>query len=128
MNPTIVNFIIRICFFTGVLFGLHILILDYLEFALFDNKIVLAYLVNLFLAILIFCLLFIFKKKFKDQLGFIFVLGSMVKFALFFLLFYGSYYEDGSIQRQEFFAFFAPYILTLVIEVFSLSKWLNKLE
>lgn len=128
MSPAIFNFLFRIIFFSVVVFGLHILVLDYLELPLFANKIILAYAVNVILAIIIFQFLYIFREKFKNRIGFLFVFGSMLKFALFFILFNGSYRADGIIERPEFFAFFTPYALTLVIEVFSLSKWLNKLQ
>jgi hypothetical protein len=128
MSSTIVNFLFRITFFSGVVFGLHILVLDYLELPLFDNRIILAYAVNVILAIIIFQFLYIFREKFKNRIGFLFVFGSMLKFALFFILFNSLYRADGIIERPEFFAFFTPYALTLVIEVFSLSKWLNKLQ
>lgn len=99
-----------------------------MELPLFADKIVLAYIVNVVLAIIVFIFLFVFRQRFKNQLGFIFISGSMIKFALFFILFYGAYKEDGSISETEFFAFFIPYLLTLVIEIFSLSKWLNKMD
>ncbi|MFD2566919.1 hypothetical protein [Pseudotenacibaculum haliotis] len=128
MSKTISNFVIRILFFTGVTFGLHLLVLKLMELPLFADKIVLAYIVNVALAIIVFVFLFVFRQRFKNQLGFIFISGSMIKFALFFTLFYGAYKKDGSISETEFFAFFIPYLLTLVIEIFSLSKWLNKLD
>lgn len=128
MNKTIPNFIIRIFLLVGAAFGVHLLILRSIELPLFADKIVLAYTVNTLLAILVFVFLFVFRQKFKNQLGFIFILGSMIKFALFFGLFYGAYKKDGSISETEFFAFFIPYLLTLVIEIFSLSKWLNKMD
>lgn len=128
MSPVIVNFYFRIIFFSVAVFGLHILILDYLQLPLFDNRIILAYVVNVILAIIIFQFLYIFREKFKNRIGFLFVIGGMLKFGLFFLLFNSFYRTDGIIERPEFFAFFSPYVLTLVIEVFSLSKWLNKLQ
>ena len=128
MNPLITRFLFRIFFLIGVVFGLHLFILDFKELPLFENKIVLAYILNTSLAILGYVILFLLRKKFKNKIGFLFVAGSMLKFLLFFLLFYGAYRADGDISRVEFFAFFVPYALTLIIEVFSLSKWLNKME
>ena len=128
MNDPILNFSFKLTFILAVAFGAHILVLNYFELVLFDNKIILAYLINLILAILIFVALHKLKDKFKEQLGFLFIAGSFLKFIVFFALFYGAYKADGTITKPEFAAFFVPYVLCLVIETFSLAKWLNKLD
>lgn len=128
IHPTISNFVLRILFFTGVAFGFHLLVLNYFERPLFADKIVLAYIVNLLLAILVFALLFLLKERFKNQLGFIFIVGSMLKFILFFVIFQPAYQADDVISTSEFFAFFTPYLLTLIVEIVSLSKWLKQMD
>ncbi len=128
MNPVISIFLKRILLFVGITFGAHLFLLNFLELPLYDNKIVLAYIVNTIFAIAVFIFLFSFQRKFKNQLGFLFILGSMIKFGIFFLLFFSSYKEDGIISKVEFFAFAVPYVVTLVVEVFYLSKWLNKMK
>ncbi len=128
MNQTQTHFLIRLFFFCGVVFGFHLLVLDYYNKDLFESLMLEAYGVNMVLAILIFFLLYQFRSRFKNQLGFLFLLGSLVKFLVFFLVFNSVYKEDNQISPQEFFAFFTPYTLTLIVEVFSLSKWMNKLE
>tara|TARA_R110002073_G_scaffold123234_1_gene266812 strand:+ start:99838 stop:100236 length:399 start_codon:yes stop_codon:yes gene_type:complete len=126
MNQIISNFLFRIFLFVGIFFGGHLFFLRYFDLPLFADKIILAYLVNTVLAIVVFVMLYVFRRKFKNQLGFLFLGGSMLKFMLFFLMFNASYRLDGEISKTEFFAFFIPYTLTLIIEIFSLSKWLNK--
>lgn len=128
MNQIIFNFLVIILFLIGVVFGAHLLLLNYLEYPLFNDKIILAYIVNTLFAILVFILLFSLREKFKNQIGFLFIFGSIIKVALFLILFYGSYKLDDFVSKSEFFAFFTPYFFTLVIEIFSLSKWLNKIE
>lgn len=128
MNQVILKFLSNIFLFVGIAFGCHLLTLHFFELPLFADKIVLAYAMNTGLAIVVFITLYVFRNAFKNQLGFLFLGGSMVKFALFFLFFYTSYNLDKEISKTEFFAFFIPYVLTLIIEIFSLSKWLNKLE
>ncbi len=128
MHPTISKFLLRIFFFTGVAFGSHLLVLDYLDKPLFANKIILAYMVNVVFGIVIFIFLFLMRQKIKNQIGFIFIFASPIKFLLFFALFYEPYMADEVFSKIEFFTLFIPYILTLVIEVFSLSLWLNKME
>jgi len=52
----------------------------------------------------------------------------MVKFVLFFLFFYLPYIADDVISKAEVFTFFTPYAITLIVEIYCLSKWLNKME
>ena len=109
-----------------IVFSLHIGVLKLLDFPIFENKIVLAYVVNGILAIIIFIVFYKFKDMFKNQIGFVFVFGSFLKFVFFFLIFNKGYRADGDITALEFLAFFIPYFLCLIIEIFSITKWLNK--
>jgi FtsH-binding integral membrane protein len=111
-----------------VVFCIHIAVLSFLEFPLFENRLVLSYSVNLILVIAIFGILYLLREKYKSQLGFLFLAGSLLKFAIFFILFYPYYKSDGIITKLEFLAFFTPYVVGLVLESVSLSKWLNKLD
>ena len=88
----------------------------------------LAYVVNFFLAAVIFVGLYLARKKLKNALGFLFMGGSLLKFAVFFLLFYPNYKADGVIQKVEFAAFFVPYVLALIIETYFASKMLNQVS
>lgn len=128
MNPSLFKFSSNLLVILSIAFGLHVLILNALDLPLFDNKIVLAYIVNAILAILIYGFLLKMKEKHPNQIGFLFIAGSLLKFALFFIVFYGSYKADGSMSKLEFAAFFVPYLLCLILETLSLAKWLNKLE
>lgn len=128
MNQSLLKFSSKLILILAIAFGVHLLALNYLEYPLFENKIILAYIVNVVLAILIFAFLLKMKEKYKEQLGFLFIGGSLLKFVAFFIFFYGSYKADGSISKLEFAAFFIPYLLCLVIETSSLAKWLNKLD
>lgn len=109
-------------------FGLHLLVLSNMEFPVFDHLIVRSYVVNGLLAATIFFLLYRFREKLKNQIGFLFMGGSLLKFAFFFLLFYPSYKADGDMSRLEFAAFFVPYSVALILETYFISKMLNKLH
>lgn len=126
MTISISKFIKFLIIVLGLVFSLHILILKLLNSIMFENKIILAYSVNIILAIIIYTLFCKFKKMFKNQIGFVFIFGSFLKFILFFLLFNSSYKADGDISKLEFLAFFTPYSLCLIIEIFSMSKELNR--
>ena len=128
MNNILINFCLKIIIVLGIAFGAHVFILNYLDLPMFENKIVASYIINTVLAIIIFTGLYAVRNKYKTQLGFLFIAGSALKFAVFFIVFYPHYKQDETITTLEFAAFFVPYILCLIIETFSLAKWLNKME
>lgn len=118
--------------FLGLLFATlllffigHIGVLYFLEAPLFQNRIILSYSVNYLLAL---GLLYFVQSNFNKQASntaFIFLLGSAIKFGVFFILFYPHYNADSQMQSTEFAAFFVPYAICLTLEVLFLSKELN---
>ena len=128
MSNPFVSFAIKTVILLTVVFAIHLLVLNVLQLSLFENRIVLSYIVNLVLVIVIFGILYLLKEKYKSQLGFLFLAGSLLKFVVFFILFYPFYKLDNIITKLEFAAFFVPYVMGLIIESVSLSKWLNKLD
>ncbi len=128
MSNPFISFAIKTVILLTVVFATHLLVLNVLQLSLFENRIVLSYIVNLGLVIVIFGILYLLKEKYKSQLGFLFLAGSLLKFVVFFILFYPFYKLDNIITKLEFAAFFVPYVIGLIIESVSLSKWLNKLD
>ena len=128
MHKPLKRFIILLTTFVASVFLLHILVLNYNNLPLFDNKITLAYLLNYLLALGIYFLLYFYRFKLKDQLGFLFMGGSFLKFILFFIFFYPSYKSDGNIDTLEFASFFLPYLVCLIIETSALVKLLKNLK
>lgn len=106
--------------------GLHLLVLHLKELPLLDHLFLRSYIVNYLLAILIFIILNLAKKKYLNSLGFIYMGGSFIKFAFFFMLFFPNYHEDESIEKIEFLTFFIPYSAALVYETMFLVKLLNR--
>ncbi len=127
MSAPLKRFIILLTSSIVLIFALHLLYLHYNNLPLFDNKIILAYILNYILALGIYIVLYLFRIKLKNQLGFLFMAGSSLKFILFFLFFYASYNADGDISTLEFSSFFLPYIICLIIETTSLVNLLKKL-
>jgi len=85
----------------------------------------LSYIVNGVLVVLIFSVLMFLKKSYKEQLGFLYMFGSFIKFGAFFVFFYPVFKADGGISKIEFSVFFIPYLISLLIETLSLIKVLN---
>lgn len=126
MNNLFLRFTITAIFVLALVFSIHITALHIFRFPLFENEIVLSYIVNLTLIIIIFGVLYFLRTKFKNQLGFLFLAGSLLKFAVFFIVFQPIYKHDNITTKLEFTAFFIPYAVGLILESVSLSKWLNK--
>ena len=128
MPKTVSRFIMILLIVLSISFCLHIFILNMFKQPLFNNRIILSYLVNALLAGIIFFSLQKLKERYKTQIGFLFLFGSALKFVVFFILFFPSYKADGIMDKMEFAAFFVPYAICLVLETHSLSKMLNKMS
>lgn len=107
-------------------------IVHYIVLSLFNiltaNQLLYAYVINCILACSVIILIILLKKRLKDQLGFVFMAASMLKFVLFYFLFLPEYNSDGEISRLEFFTFFIPYAICLIAEMIILSRFLNSLD
>ena len=128
MRNPFVDFAIKATLLLILTFCIHILALKVFDLPLFDNNVILSYSVNYVLIIAVFGFLYLMRNKYKSQLGFLFLAGSLLKFAIFFIVFYPIFKEDGQMSKLEFVSFFVPYGMGLFLETLSLSKWLNKLE
>lgn len=109
-------------------FCIHIFLRYYLGFEIIGDLVIPAYLFNFVLACAILFILFAFRERLKFQVGFLFMGGSMLKFALFFVFFYPKFVADGAIESAEFTAFFVPYFIALATDTFFASKMLAILE
>lgn len=87
-----------------------------------------SYLFNFFMAFVIVAGLYTVRFRLKQQIGFLFIGGSLLKFLVFFLFFYPSFIADGTISRAEFSSFFVPYFLALATETYFTASMLKNLE
>ncbi len=86
-----------------------------------------AYLLNTVTATIIFTVIVRLRERYSEQLGFVFLAGSGLKFLLFFLFMYPVFHADGALSRTEFATFFIPYSITTGIETIALASILNRL-
>lgn len=68
------------------------------------------------------------KEKFKDQLGFLYLISVALKVILFCLVFYKHIFTKDSFTNIESINFLIPMILLLVLEVFFISKLLKNIS
>ncbi len=88
----------------------------------------LGYLVNFAMALAIYYVMVQVAKKQNKNLGFVFLFGSTLKFAIYFLIFNPLFMQDGGLSKLEFFTFFIPYIACLILETLSLVKLLKGID
>ena len=112
----------------GLAFLIQTTLLESFDYSRYGNLIITSYLVNAALAIFIFSILYLFKERLKNYIGFLFIGGSFLKFIFFFILFYPVYRADGEMDKLEFAAFFVPYLISLLIETIFTAKMLKKLD
>ncbi|MDN3641939.1 DUF6168 family protein [Lutimonas halocynthiae] len=120
------KFSVRLLVVLALAFSIHLFVLHQLELPLLDNRIVAAYFLNYILAITIYLTLFLLKTKMSEQLGFLYMGGSFVKFLFFFIFFYPYYKLDGGLDSLEFAAFFVPYLISLIFETLGVIEFLKK--
>ena len=82
------QFILLLGAMLGLALFAHTAILNNLGLPEFGDMIVKSYFVNGILAALIYLVLYYYRKKLKDYIGFLFMGGSFLKFIFFFILFY----------------------------------------
>ncbi len=128
MRGLLVKFVIVLLLTIAIVFALHLWVLHLKELPLYDNKIILSYGLNALLALLIFAGIYFFIEKVKNQVGFLFMAGSFLKFAVFFIVLFPIYKQDGEINTIEFMAFFIPYVASLTIETIGVSLLLKKID
>jgi len=126
MKKLPLRFVLLLFFALLFAFSLHFFVLKNSELPPFADMLVPSYSTNFLLASVIFIGLFYARRKLKNALGFLFMGGSLIKFAVFFIIFYPVYRADGEIQRTEFAAFFIPYLIALILETYFASKMLNQ--
>lgn len=65
------------------------------------------------------------SKRFKDQLGYIFLVGSAVKLVGFIIV---TQLRGFQIDKEVFLDFFIPYFVCVVLEIYFVAKLLNNTE
>lgn len=128
VSSHLTSFLYRISLTSGLSFGIHLLALNFLQLPLFDHQIVLSYILNAAAAVTGFLVLFFLRKTINNQIGLIFFIVSAFKFGLFFVFLYHPYSLDSVITKKEYLTFFIPYFILQTTAIFSLAKWLNKIE
>ncbi|EZH72319.1 hypothetical protein ATO12_22980 [Aquimarina atlantica] len=111
--------------FTIVIAGTYLIHMGIINAFLLErniNIIKLSYIFNSTFTFVFTFIILLLSKKFKDQLGFIFMAGSLIKIGVFIAI---SKLSDFEINKNVFLDFFIAYLICLILEVYYLSKILN---
>ena len=122
MNKQLLNFHILLFFVLGISFFFHKCSIDNTDHLTF------LYAINASIAIFVYWIVFLLRNNNKGYLGYYFLLGTFIKFFIFFIFVLPIFKEDNIVSRAEFFTFFIPYFLSLMVETKSLISLLNSEE
>ncbi len=128
MDKKVISFALQL---TGALLLLALLHIGFLfarKSSIPLDLILMGYLLNFAMAMGIYYTMVSLAKKQNKNLGFVFLFGSTLKFAVYFLIFNPLFMQDGSLSKLEFFTFFIPYIACLVVETLALVKLLKEID
>lgn len=108
-------------------YGFHFWFLDSNQLHSEKTYLLPSYIVNYVLAIFITIGLYFLRERQANNLGFLFMGSSFIKFTAFFIFFYPLFSSDGDVNHTEFGLFFIPYAIALVIETSFLVRILSKM-
>jgi hypothetical protein len=123
LSKYLVFLLVLLVFYLG-----QLILFKKLHINIAQRQTTIAYLINITVVILFFLFVDFFKNKFKNQIGFGFMLSGLLKFVLFFIFLYPVFNKDSVFSKQEMFAFFIPYSISLIYETLVVSKILNNLK
>lgn len=114
--------------FLGILAGsyfIHFWVIELLSLIRSTSIINLSYIFNGVFTLFLAATITVLRKKYKDQIGFIFLVGSFVKLGLFVVVIKLYGFE---MSKSVFLDFFVSYVISLVIEVYYVAKILNPIK
>lgn len=119
MNKQLIRFHISLLFVLTISYFVH-------DYIVSSHHLLLLYAVNFSIAVFVYWIVFLLRNSQKESLGFYFLIGTFLKFFIFFVFILPIFKEDNIVSKVEFFSFFTPYIISLFIETKSLITLLNK--
>tara|TARA_B100000787_G_scaffold64555_1_gene47409 strand:+ start:164 stop:535 length:372 start_codon:yes stop_codon:yes gene_type:complete len=122
MNKKLLSFHLLLFFVLSISFLIHKQSIDNTENLPFF------YAINSSIAIFIYWIAFLFRNNSNGYLGYYFLLGTFIKFFVFFVFVLPIFKDDDIVSKTEFFTFFIPYFLSLSVETKSLISLLNSDE
>ncbi len=108
----------------ALVLGIHLLLLHVFHITP-ASIIYISYTTHFIMASALTLFLVSLSHKHKHLTGFLFLGGSLLKFAVFFIFFYPYFLDDGKITKMETLYFMIPYLTGLVLETYFVVRMLN---
>ncbi len=121
----LIRFFILLFISLFVTLGFHLSFKNFIGKVLLSNRIIESYVVNFILGYASYIFLLFSLKKYVSSLGFIFMYISFFKFLVFYLLFKPFYNLNLNIELSEFLTIMIPYGVTLIAEIYYISRVLK---
>lgn len=128
MDKKVISFALQLLGMLSLLALLHLSFFYARSAEIPFNLIGLGYVINFAMALGIYHVMVRLAKKQNKNLGFVFLFGSTLKFAVYFLIFNPLFMQNGSLSKLEFFTFFIPYLACLFMETLALAKLLKEID
>jgi len=122
MSKNLLRFFVIFLIFLTVSYFAHTWLIRFFSFNSDAFILKTSYIFNSVYAIGLIITIFILRKKFKDQIGFVFLAGSFIKLGVFVAI---TKLSSIEVDKSVFLDFFIPYAISLVLEVYYVSKILN---
>lgn len=109
------------------MFILHYWMLNFLEISIQKALLLESYAGIFFFGLLLMWGMMKAFNKYSHLVAWLYMLGSLIKFGLFFLLLWPLFKADGTLTIIEKSSFLVPYILAQSLETYLLVQKLNKI-
>ncbi len=124
-NKAIFKFSLQLIVTMLAAFLLHWIVLYFYNYSFQEAHLLSTYSSNTILALVIVGLILRFQHAVRNHIGFLFLAGSTLKIAVFFIVFRPLYMIDGEVSTLERIGFIVPYLISLFLETRSLVRFLN---
>ena len=125
MTQSLIRFFILFFWILIVTYFVHLWIINYFSIKSNIQVFNLSYIFNGITAFVLILVIILAKRRFKDQLGFIFLAGSFIKLGVFVAI---SSWNGIEMNRSVFLDFFIAYVICMLFEVYYVSKILKTIN
>ena len=95
------------------------------EMVLPFDALIICYGANFIMAAIVYAVLLLLAQRQSAYLGFFFLFGSAFKFIVYFLIIEPLLKQDGTLSYADFFLFFIPYLISLILETLAVINLLK---
>ena len=127
---SIASFLIALFVILFFTFILHIWFLEInnVEMDVPEDIYYLSYGLNALFVTIVIIVINLLKDRYPNEIGFLFIGSSFLKFVLYFMIFRPIFKADNIVNREEFMSFFIPAMICLITETIHIAKLLRTID